>query len=64
MSLTRNFVLYWILRACASSIEIDIDEKFSLLNNDEWLNQQWLESEASKYNEMITPLPWDKVFDW
>ena len=60
----QEFVLYWILRACASSTIIDIDEQFNISKEDGWIDNQWLESDASNYHEMITPLAWDKVFDW
>ena len=60
----QEFVLYWILRACASNEKINIDEKYTISKNNGWIDEQWLACEASKYHEMETPLEWDKVFDW
>ena len=60
----QEFFLFWVLRACSSSYEIDVDEKIKDAKKDGWIDQQWLESKASKYNDIITPVPWDKVYDW
>jgi len=65
ISLTyQEFFLFWVLRNNSSKKEIEINETIKLAKDDGWIDSIWLQTEASKHNDMSINVPWNKVFDW